>query len=110
MKKKITIKYPALFEVNSEGISISFPDLPECLSCAFTKRQAYKMAKEALSLALHGVQICELPARNYPIKKFISKTFSIRTIVIKIEIKDNCLFDRNVEVLSDGENDIAESN
>ena len=49
MKKKIILKYPALFEVNSDGISISFPDIPGCLSCAFSKSQAFKMAKEAFS-------------------------------------------------------------
>lgn len=100
MKKKITLKYPALFEVNSDGISISYPDIPECLSCAFSKRQAYKMAKEALVLALHGVKIHELPVQGYPVKRFTSKMFYIREIVVKIEFKDNCLFDKDVLVFS----------
>lgn len=112
MKKKITLKYPALFEVNSDGISISFPDIPECLSCAFSKSQACKMAKEALALALHGVKIHELPTQSYPVKRFTSKTFYIRTIVIKIEFKDNYLFDKDVVVFSkaqeDSPNDITE--
>lgn len=105
MKKKITLKYPALFEVNSDGISISFPDIPECLSCAFSKKQAYKMAKESLALALHSVKIQDLPARNYPVKRFTSKTFYIRTVVIKIEIKDNYLFDKDVVEFSESQED-----
>lgn len=105
MKKKITLKYPAFFEVNSDGISISFPDIPECLSCAFSKNQAYKMAKEALVLALHGVKIHELPAQSYPVKKYTSKTFYIRTVVIKIELINNYLFDKNVVVFSEVQED-----
>lgn len=114
MKKKITLKYPALFEINSDGISISFPDIPECLSCAFSKKQAYKMAKEALVLALHGVKIHELPAQSYPVKRFTSKTFYIRTIVIKIEFINDYLFDKDVVVYSeaqeDSSHDIIENN
>ena len=105
MKKKITLKYPAFFEVDSDGISISFPDIPECLSCAFSKSQARKMAKEALTLALHGVKIHELPAQRYPVKRFTSKTFYIRTIVIKIEFIDNYLFDKGVVVFSETQED-----
>ena len=96
MKKKITLKYPAIFEIDLDGISISFPDIPECLSCAFSKKQAYKMANEALRLALHGVKIQELPLQKYSIKRFTSDTLYIRTIVIKMELKDNHLFDKGV--------------
>ena len=63
------------------------------------------MAKEALALALHGVKIYELPAQSYPVKRFTSKTFYIRTIVIKIEFKDNCLFDKDVVVVSEEQED-----
>ena len=100
MNKKITLKYPAIFEVDSDGISISFPDIPECLSCAFSKRKAYKMAKEALVLALHDVKIHELPAQSYSVKRFTSKELYIRTIVVKMEIRDNRLFDKGVIVAS----------
>ena len=97
MKKKFIIKYPALFEVNSDGISISFPDVPECLSCAYNKRQSFKMAKEALELALHGTIVCELPTQNYPVKKYSSKTFYIREITAKFDIEDKCLKAKNVK-------------
>lgn len=96
MKRIIRLKYPAVFEVNSDGISISFPDISECLSCAFTKRQAGKMAKEALKLALHGISVEELPAQTYPVKRFTSREFYVRTIAVKMEIKDNRLFDKGV--------------
>lgn len=101
--KNITLKYPAFFDVKSDGISISFPDIPECLSCAFNKKQAYKMAKDALKLALHGFKLDELPAQSYPIKRFTSKDFYVRTIVIKVRIRDNCIFDEDVVVFSDAQ-------
>lgn len=47
MKKDIYI-YPAIFDYDNDGISISFPDLPGCLSCADTDEEALYMAKDAL--------------------------------------------------------------
>lgn len=45
--------YPALFHKAEEGgFWISFPDLPECLTQGDDMTQAYKMAVDALGLAL----------------------------------------------------------
>ncbi len=49
MKKDYYI-YPAIFEYAKDGISISFPDLPGCISCAKTDEDALYMAKDALGL------------------------------------------------------------
>ncbi|MCI8411468.1 MAG: type II toxin-antitoxin system HicB family antitoxin [Clostridia bacterium] len=49
MKKDYYI-YPAIFNYENDGISISFPDLPGCLSCADTDEEALYMAKDALGL------------------------------------------------------------
>lgn len=92
----IVLKYPAIFNIDSDGICISFPDIPECLSCAYTKKQARAMAKEALELALHRVEVEKVPARKYPIQHFSSKKFYIRTITVRMSIKENCLFSVNV--------------
>lgn len=40
--------YPAVFDYAEDGISISFPDLPGCLSCAQTDEEAYFMARDAM--------------------------------------------------------------
>lgn len=48
--------YIAVFTFDSDGISIEFPDLPGCLSCAETYEEAYKNAKEALALHLYGME------------------------------------------------------
>lgn len=48
--------FPAVFDSDSDGISIFFPDLPGCLPCADTMEEAFKNAKEALQLHLFGME------------------------------------------------------
>ena len=50
MLKKLI--YPAIFHEANDGITITFPDLPGCISCAKTFEEAYTMAKEAMELYL----------------------------------------------------------
>ena len=50
MSKKLI--YPAVFLQDDDGITITFPDLPGCISCAATFEEAYDMAKEAMELYL----------------------------------------------------------
>lgn len=40
--------FPAIFDYADDGISIEFPDLPGCLSCADTDEEALYMAKDVL--------------------------------------------------------------
>lgn len=49
-------EFPAIFTHDNDGISIEFPDLPGCLSCAYTTDEAIKMAKEVLELHLCGIK------------------------------------------------------
>ena len=44
--------FPAIFDYAEDGISIEFPDLPGCLSCADNDDEAVFMATDALSLRL----------------------------------------------------------
>lgn len=48
--------FPAFFYFDDDGISIEFPDLPGCLSCAHTTEEAFYNAKEALSVHLFGME------------------------------------------------------
>lgn len=50
MRKKLI--YPAVFLQEDDGITITFPDLDGCFSCADTFEEAYDMAKEAMELYL----------------------------------------------------------
>lgn len=54
--KKDRYIYPAVFDYADDGISIAFPDLPGCFSCADTDEEAICMAKEALGLHLYGME------------------------------------------------------
>lgn len=49
MKKDYYI-YPAIFSYDNDGISISFPNLAGCISCASSDEEALYMAKDALGL------------------------------------------------------------
>jgi predicted RNase H-like HicB family nuclease len=42
--------FPAVFSVESDGVSVEFPDLPGCLTCGDTEEEALFMAKDALHL------------------------------------------------------------
>ena len=48
--------YIAILTLDPDGVSIEFPDLPGCLSCAETYEEAYENAKEALALHLYGME------------------------------------------------------
>jgi predicted RNase H-like HicB family nuclease len=53
---KTSYTYPAILHYADDGISISFPDLPGCLSCSVTTEEAARDAKEALGLHLWGME------------------------------------------------------
>ena len=53
---KDSYEYVAIFNYAEDGISISFPDLPGCLSCADTTKEAIKNAEEVLGLVLYDME------------------------------------------------------
>ena len=46
--KKDNYIFPAIFTYEDDGISIEFPDLPGCFTCANSDEEALYMAKDAL--------------------------------------------------------------
>ena len=50
--------FPAVFNYAEDGISVSFPDLPGCLTCAHDTETALRRAKEALGLYLFDCENC----------------------------------------------------
>jgi len=46
--KKDCYVYPAIFDYANDGISIYFPDLVGCNSCADNDEEAFFMAREAM--------------------------------------------------------------
>lgn len=53
---KDSYEFVAIFNYAEDGISISFPDLPGCLSCADTTKEAIKNAEEVLGLVLYDME------------------------------------------------------
>ena len=53
---KDSYEFVAIFSYAEDGISISFPDLPGCLSCADTTKEAIKNAEEVLGLVLYDME------------------------------------------------------
>ena len=49
-------EFVAVFDYAKDGISITFPDLPGCLSCANTTEEAIKNAEEVLGLVLYDME------------------------------------------------------
>lgn len=69
-KMKDKYEFVAIFEYAEDGISIRFPDIPGCLSCADTTEEALKNAQDALGLALVHFERENLPIpSNTPIEK-----------------------------------------
>ena len=62
--------FPAVFNYAQDGISISFPDLPGCLSCADTNEEAVYMATDALGLRLYSDECdgIDIPEPSDPLK------------------------------------------
>lgn len=83
MQKDIYV-YPAIFTQYEDGIGITFPDLPGCVSNADSIDKAIKNAKEVLSLHLFGMEedSLEIPLPS-PIDKII---FDKNEIPILIEV------------------------
>ena len=73
--------FPAVFNKADDGISIYFPNLPGCFSCANTLELAFKNAREALQLHIFGMEEDneEIPEPS-PINKIATK--SCETLVM----------------------------
>lgn len=48
--------FPAIFNIDHDGIAIEFPDLPGCLPTGRNIEESVKNAKEALALHLYGME------------------------------------------------------
>jgi predicted RNase H-like HicB family nuclease len=53
---KRSYSFPAIFEYDNDGISVSFPDLPGVLTCGVDEDEAFRNAREALGLHLFGME------------------------------------------------------
>ncbi|MCL2772026.1 MAG: type II toxin-antitoxin system HicB family antitoxin [Oscillospiraceae bacterium] len=54
--KKDKYSYIAVVSFDDDGISINFPDLDGCFTCAETEDEVFQMANEALGLHMWGME------------------------------------------------------
>ena len=122
MRKSYT--YPAIFEYAPDGINISFPDLPGCLSCAENNSEAIYMAEDALELRLKsdlksGALISE-PTDILELQNSLHDNQVVTLIRVDLQLqderdtkainkflgltqKDSVIASRNLEKLSNGQ-------
>ncbi len=97
------ITYIAVFEFADDGINITFPDVPNAISCAYNYDEAVEMAKEALELTLHGKKITSLPESKTIL---LDNTEYLKYVPITIEIntKNDFLYSDNVYEIDNSSN------
>lgn len=77
-------KFYAVFDYAEDGISISFPDLPGCISCGYSIEEAIQMAKEALQLYLEDMSEKDIPQPSN--KDFIESDIKPNQEIYCIEV------------------------
>ena len=98
MKMK-NYSYYAVFvfdKVIPGAINIEFPDLPGCLSCAYSYSEAKKNAREALSLYLDGMRISDVPKPSYK-ESMNVKDIAVEKITVKMKEEEGKLIGRGIE-------------
>lgn len=79
-----TYKYYAKFEFAKDGITVSFPDLPGCISCGYSTEEAIRMAEEALSLYLEDMVEEKVPRSTNINPNLIKPSEQVFLIEIKL--------------------------
>lgn len=90
------ISYEADFDYATDGINVTFPDIPHAFTCGFTKRQAKKMAKEVLSLVWHGSKLTDLPPATKRTDKTCLADHSVEKKHVRMKVRDGVLIGKNV--------------
>ena len=74
--------YPAIFLKENDGrYSVSFPDVPEAITCGYDFENAVEMAKECLELCIKGRM-----EDNEEIPRAHFENIDIKETVVKIEL------------------------
>lgn len=92
------ISYYAIFEYAKDGINVTFPDIPNAFTCGFSRRHAKKMAKDVLSLALHGTDVSNLPVSTNTMFGIVSskKSSEYVKVSIRMKIKNRILIGKHI--------------
>ncbi|MCM1227592.1 MAG: type II toxin-antitoxin system HicB family antitoxin [Clostridium sp.] len=90
------ISYNAIFEYADDGINISFPDIPEAITCAYSKNEAIEMAKESLELVLHKRLLNHLPVPTPKNKILKIDNVEVVEIIIEMSVKNKMLIGNDI--------------
>lgn len=88
--------YYAVFQYDSDGICISFPDVPPALTCADNEPDGMKYAEEALELALHGLPVDEVPQASSAEQIAVSENQKLFLITAQLEERNGKLLGKDV--------------
>lgn len=91
----MNISYYAIFQYDDDGICISFPDIPPCLTCAENENEGVEMAREALDLYLHGLRLSELPLAKFDSSVMLNINQLAKKIEVELDIKQGRVFSKN---------------
>ena len=114
--------YPAIFQPEDVGFSVSVPDLPGCFTQGDTLDEALEMTQEAIGLMLEDVPVKDYPAASSPAdlavegnqfvmmvmfdklaydkkynSKAVKKTLSIPTWLNKLALERNINFSNTLQ-------------
>ena len=90
--------YPAIFDFDEDGITVTFPDLPGCITCGDTQEDALKNAKEVLELYMYSLEednetipqpsnILDLEVENTQVVVLVD----IWMVPVRDEMKNKCI-------------------
>ena len=90
--------YPAIFDFDEDGITVTFPDLPGCITCGDNQEEALKNAKEVLELYMYSLEednetipqpsnILDLEVENTQVVVLVD----IWMVPVRDEMKNKCV-------------------
>lgn len=93
------IIYYAIFQYDDDGICISFPDIPPCLTCSQDENEGIEMAMEALELYLHGMKLEEIPKAIFNDSSAVKMNQKVKQIKVEMEMKRGHLFSKGEVIM-----------
>ena len=90
--------YPAIFDFDEDGITVTFPDLPGCITCGDNQEEALKNSKEVLELYMYSLEednetipqpsnILDLEVENTQVIVLVD----IWMVPVRDEMKNKCI-------------------
>ena len=82
--KRDVYSYIAVVSFDNDGISIDFPDLPGCFTCAKNEKEIYKTAREVLGLHMWSMERDNEPIPEPSSLKAIKLDANETTMLIEV--------------------------